>query len=100
MTTTPTIAISVIWLPGEPILDDKGVMICRQVAKPCPEYLTEPETIRYLRLDEMGLADPKQSLTRLREDGSMKAIPMSKRLVFRRVDLDEFMVNRMKENPR
>ncbi len=58
---------------------------------PCPELLTEEETIRYLRLDEGGSPDPIQTLTYYRNTGTLIAIKVGKVNRYRRKDLDAFL---------
>jgi hypothetical protein len=60
-------------------------------AKPCPELLTEEEAILYLRLNTVEIADPSATLRRYRDQGLLKATQVSKRLFYRRVELDRFL---------
>ncbi len=79
-TTTPI-------LPGKP-------------PEPCPELLTESEAIRYLRLDTVGIAKPAESLRYYREKGLLRATQVSKRLFYRRVELDRLLDRLTETNPR
>lgn len=74
-------------LPGDP-------------PKPCPELLTEEEAIRYLRLDTVNVGDPSATLRRYREMGILRATQVSKRLFYRRVELDRFLERATESNPR
>lgn len=74
-------------LPGDP-------------PEPCPELLTESEAIRYLRLDTVNIANPGDTLTRYREMGLLRATQVSKRLFYRRIELDRFLERLTDENPR
>ena len=74
-------------LPGDP-------------PQPCPELLTEGEAIRYLRLDTIGIANPSGTLRRYRERGLLRATQVSKRVFYRRIELDEFLKRVTEDNPR
>ena len=68
---------------------------------PCPELLTEEEAIRYLRLDTIsGLRNPKETLARYRAAGMLRGTQVSKRIFYRRVELDRFLERLTTENPR
>ncbi len=64
-------------LPGDP-------------PQPCPELLTEGEAIRYLRLDTVNISDPSATLRRYREQRLLKGTQISKRIFYRRAELDRF----------
>lgn len=70
----------VAFLPGAP-------------PEPCPELLTEDEAIRYLRLDIDGPANPKLTLRYYREKGLLRATRISRKLRYRRIELDRLMEN-------
>jgi len=74
-------------LPGEP-------------PQPCPDVLTEEEAIRYLRLDTVEIKDPGATLRRYRDSGLLRATQLSKRLFYRRVELERFLRRQTDENPR
>ena len=59
--------------------------------QPCPELLTEDEAIRYLRLDTISIADPSATLRRYRERGLLRGTQISKRIFYRRAELDRFI---------
>lgn len=68
---------------------------------PCPELMTEEEAIRYLRLDTIrGLRNPKETLARYRATGLLRGTQVSKRIFYRRVELDRFLDRVTAENPR
>jgi hypothetical protein len=68
---------------------------------PCPELLTEEEAIRYLRLDTIGgLRNPKETLARYRSNGLLRGTQVSKKIFYRRVELDRFLDRLTAENPR
>jgi len=58
---------------------------------PCPELLTEAEAIRYLRLDTLGVRDPRKTLQYYRERGLIKPARISNVNRYRRIELDRFM---------
>ena len=69
--------------------------------QPCPELLTDEEAIRYLRLDTIdGLKNPKESLARYRASGMLRGTQVSKRVFYRRIELDRFLDRLTIENPR
>jgi len=74
-------------LPGDP-------------PQPCPDVLTEEEAIRYLRLDTVEIKDPGATLRRYRDSGLLRATQLSKRLFYRRVELECFLKRQTDENPR
>lgn len=75
-------------LPGDPPI-------------PCPELLTEEEAIRYLRLDTIeGLSNPKETLARYRTMGVLQGTQVSKKIFYRRVELDRFLERLTTTNPR
>jgi hypothetical protein len=57
----------------------------------CPELLTEAEAIRYLRLDTVDIGNPTETLRRYRERRLLRATQVSKRLFYRRIELDRFL---------
>ena len=74
-------------LPGDP-------------PQPCPELLTENETIRYLRLDTINISDPSATLRRYRERRLLRGTQISKRIFYRRAELDHFIERVTEDNPR
>lgn len=78
---------SIVILPGDP-------------AQPCPELLTEDEAIRYLRLDTIKIGNPSETLRRYRELGMLRGTQVSKRVMYRRIELDRFLERLTEQNPR
>ncbi len=74
-------------LPGEP-------------PQPCPELLTAGEAIRYLRLDTVNISDPSATLRRYRERRLLRGTQISKRIFYRRAELDRFIERATEGNPR
>lgn len=74
-------------LPGDP-------------PEPAPELLTEQEAIRYLRLDKVGISNPSETLRRYRALGLLRGTQVSKRVLYRRVELDRFLERLTESNPR
>lgn len=74
-------------LPGDPPI-------------PAPELMTESEAIRYLRLDTVDISDPTSTLRRYRDMNLLRATQVSKRLFYRRLELDRFLERVTEENPR
>lgn len=66
----------------------------------CPELLTEAEAIRYLRLDTVNIGNPSETLRRYRERGMLRGTQISKRVMYRRVELDRFLERLTEQNPR
>ena len=58
---------------------------------PCPDVLTAEEAIRYLRLDTLGVRDPRNTLRNYREQGLIKATKIGRKNFYRKQDLDEFV---------
>lgn len=67
---------------------------------PCPELLTEEEAIRYLRLDTIQIKNPTATLRRYRETGMLRGVQVSKRIFYKRTELERFVVQLMEKNPR
>lgn len=68
--------------------------------QPCPELLTEEEAIRYLRLDTVELDNPTATLRRYRDQGILRATQVSRKIFYRRVELDRFLERVTENNPR
>ena len=69
-------------------------------SRPCPELLTEQEAISYLRLDTVGIENPQATLRRYRERGLLRGTQISKRIFYRRLELDRFIERVTEDNPR
>ena len=67
---------------------------------PCPELLTEAEAARYLRLDEIDVDDPTETLRYYRRKGLLRATQVGKRVRYRRVELERFLERITDVNPR
>ena len=68
--------------------------------RPCPELLIEEEAIRYLRLDTVGIKNPEASLRRYRDIGLLRGTQISKRIFYRRIELERFQDRVTERNPR
>jgi len=58
--------------------------------EPCPEVLTEPQAIRYLRLDTQK-ADAAKTLQYYRSIRKLKPTKIGKNLLYSRKELDRFV---------
>ncbi len=67
---------------------------------PCPGLLTEAEAVRYLRLDQIGIKNPAETLRRYRKAGRLKGTQVSKRVFYQRKNLDQFLDTMTETNPR
>jgi len=65
-----------------------------------PEVLTEDEAIRYLRLDLIDIKDPSGTLAYYRRRGLLKATQIGKALRYRRIELERFLDELTRTNPR
>jgi len=65
-----------------------------------PDLLTEEEAIRYLRLDEIDIKNPEETLQRYRKAGHLKGTQVSKRVFYQRKHLDAFLDKMTEINPR
>ena len=83
----PQSPVSVVFLPGDP-------------PTPCPEVLTEEEAIRYLRLDTVSIKHPADTLCRYRDQGLLRGTQISRRIFYRREELDRLLEKLTNENPR
>ena len=79
--------IAIPILPGKPSV-------------PCPELLTEEEAIRYLRLDEINIEEPANTLRYYRKKGLLRATQVGKCIRYRRVELDQLLEKLTDVNPR
>jgi hypothetical protein len=82
-----TVKHLITWLPGDQ-------------PTPCPELLTEEEALRYLRLDTVNIKDPSATLRLYRKRGLLRGTQVSKRVFYRRIELDAFLTRLTTENPR
>jgi hypothetical protein len=67
---------------------------------PCPELLTEAEAVRYLRLDTVCIKNPSETLGRYRKEGLLRGTQLSKKLFYRRQELDAFLGRLTEQNLR
>lgn len=67
---------------------------------PCPDLLTEEEAIRFLRLDTVNIKNPVGTLRRYREAGLLHGVQISKRIFYKRTELEHFVDRLMEQNPR
>jgi Helix-turn-helix domain len=66
----------------------------------CPELLTEAEAVRYLRLDEIDVAHPEETLRRYRKLGHIRGTQVGKCVRYRRKELEAFLERITETNPR
>lgn len=76
-----------VFLPGSPPL-------------PCPEVMTEEETVRYLRLDAIDIKDPGETLAYYRRKGLLRGTQIGKCVRYRRVEVERFLALLTESNPR
>ena len=67
---------------------------------PCPDLLTEDEAIRYLRLDTINIKNRAATLERYRKDGLLRGVQISKKIFYKRTELERFVEGLMEKNPR
>lgn len=87
-------------LPGRIVRRDERGLPVREAPEPCPELLTEEEASRYLRLDECGIKNPDESLERYRARGLLRGTQVSKRVFYRRLELERLLERLTADNPR
>ena len=71
-----------------------------QPGDPSPDLLTEEEAIRYLRLDQIDIKNPEETLRRYRKEGHLRGTQVSKRVFYLRSELDDLLRKLTKINPR
>ncbi len=67
---------------------------------PAPELLTEAEAVRFLRIDQMAVKNPGSTLRRYRDCGQLKAIQISRELLYPLASLLEFIERQLEDAPR
>jgi hypothetical protein len=67
---------------------------------PCPDLLTESEAILYLRLEQIDIDHPEETLRRYRKEGLLRGTQISKRVYYLRSELDAFLRKITEKNPR
>ena len=68
--------------------------------RPVPSLLTETEACLYLRLDTIQVKNPGETLRRYRKAGLLKAVQISKVVLYPKTELERFVRNLMEKNPR
>ena len=68
--------------------------------RPCPALLTEEEAITFLRIDQMQVKNPSATLRRYRDGGLLKAIQISRELLYPLSSLINFIERQIEEAPR
>jgi hypothetical protein len=66
----------------------------------CPEVMTEDETVRYLRLDLIGIKNPSETLAYYRKKGLLRGTQIGKCIRYRRIEVERFLDELTKSNPR
>ncbi|MBN1763689.1 MAG: helix-turn-helix domain-containing protein [Sedimentisphaerales bacterium] len=64
--------------------------------KPVAFLMTEDELVKFLRLDQVNIQHPADTLRRYRDAGRLKGIQISKQILYRLPDVLEFL-ERQKE---
>lgn len=59
--------------------------------KPAPDLLTEPEAIVWLRLDTIAISNPSATLRRYRDGGTLRAVQISKKVLYPLTELRRFV---------
>ena len=67
---------------------------------PCPALLTEEEAIRFLRIDQMAVKNPGATLRRYRDGGLLKAVQISREILYPLSALMDFISRQLEEAPR
>ena len=68
--------------------------------RPAPDLLTEAEAVRYLRLDTVAVKNPSATLRRYREGGALRAVQISKAILYPLAELRKFVEKKTAEDPR
>jgi hypothetical protein len=67
---------------------------------PCPDLLTEAEAIRWLRLDQIKVEHPEESIRRYRAAGVLRGVQISKAVLYPLVELRRFIAAQVEARPR
>jgi len=67
---------------------------------PVPEILTEDETLRFLRMDNIDIKHPRETLRYYRKKYGLKGVQIGKALRFTIGELRKLVKRLMDENPR
>lgn len=65
-----------------------------------PEVMTEAEAVRYLRLDLVDIKNPSETLAYYRRKGLLRGTQIGKCVRYRRVELERFLDELTRTNPR
>jgi len=65
-----------------------------------PEVMTEEEVIRYLRLDLVAIKNPSETLAYYRSKGLLRGTQIGKCIRYRRLEVERFLDELTKTNPR
>ena len=84
-------------LPGRYERDDDGRVVEIEAARLCPDLLTEDEAARYLRLDVKNKGD---TLRYYRESHGLRAVQISRRVLYPQEELESLWRRLIEENPR
>ncbi len=76
------------------------LMMPGTTSEPVPYVMTESELIRFLRLDETGVADPSRTIRHYREKGILRATQIGRQLRYSLPNVLEFLELQDKHNPR
>ncbi|MEI7835066.1 MAG: helix-turn-helix domain-containing protein [Planctomycetota bacterium] len=93
----PTFAFAGAILPGRYTRGANGYLIEVEPSRPCPELLTEDEASLYLRLN---VKNPGDTLRYYREHRGLRAVQISRQVLYPRKELDTLWHRLMEENPR
>jgi len=56
-----------------------------------PDLLTQEEAVRVLRLDRLGLRDPKETLRHLRRTGQLGYVKVAGKVLIPRKDIEAYL---------
>lgn len=68
--------------------------------QPAPELMTESEAVRFLRLDTIALKHPSATLRRYRDAGQLRAVQVSRAILYPLSELRKFIERKTAEDPR
>lgn len=77
---------------SEPLPDGNGGFT------PCPYLLTESEAVRFLRIDQINVKNPGDSLRRYRDMGALRAVQISRSVFYPLPELKRFIDSQIKAN--
>ena len=85
-------------LPGRYERDGDGRLVEVEPDRPCPEFMTAEEAVRFLRLDD--LKKPEDVLSRLRKDGFLRGTQVGRNIRYLRSELLRCLERLTEEKPR